>query len=134
MKIIIAGDREWDDPFIVTTVLKGCYSQLKHSQEPLVVIEGGANGADAIAGRWADSMQKGLMGVIPKTYPANWKKWGRKAGPLRNQEMLVGEEPDYVFGFHNNISQSRGTRNMLNLSVAAGIPAYLIQSYEKDLL
>ncbi|MFA5436426.1 MAG: SLOG family protein [Candidatus Neomarinimicrobiota bacterium] len=51
--------------------------------QPSAVIHGGASGADNQAGSVARA-----MGIPVTVYPANWKKYGRSAGPRRNQEML----------------------------------------------
>src|ERR1044072_2144882 len=48
-------------------------------RNPLVVIHGNAKGADTIAKEWA--FERGV-GHVP--FHADWDKYGRKAGPIRN--------------------------------------------------
>jgi hypothetical protein len=59
------------------------------------VIHGGANGADYIAGRWAQD----TGGIPVEEFPADWNRHGNSAGPIRNQEMLDKGKPDLVVAF-----------------------------------
>lgn len=61
-----------------------------------------------------------------RAYPADWKKHGKKAGPIRNSEMLKKENPDLVVGFHNNIEESKGTLDMLRKAAKAGKTVELV--------
>jgi hypothetical protein len=76
-----------------------------------VLVHGAASGADAMAGRWA-----GANGVSVTTFPADWNRYGRSAGPRRNQAM-VDSEPDLVVAFPGG----RGTADMVRRAEAAGI-------------
>jgi hypothetical protein len=55
-----------------------------------------------------------------KEIKANWKRYGRGAGPKPNQEML-GLNPDIVIAFHPNLDNSKGTKDMVNRAKQAGI-------------
>lgn len=46
-----------------------------------------------------------------KVYMADWEKYGRRAGPLRNEEMV--KVANGVIAFWDN--QSRGTKSTINL-------------------
>jgi len=52
------------------------------------VIAGGAKGADTMAEEWAKD-----RGALCNAYMANWAELGRKAGPIRNQQMLDEGRP-----------------------------------------
>lgn len=101
MKLLVSGDREWDDEETVRTVLL----KLK----PKILVHGDCRGLDRQAGKIAQS-----LGIEVRKYPANWKLHRKAAGPIRNQEMLDKESPDMLAAFHNNFSNSRGTRDMWN--------------------
>ena len=58
------------------------------------IIEGYAKGADTLAGEWALARNIHLL-----TYPANWRKDGKAAGPIRNVRMLEEGHPDLVLAF-----------------------------------
>lgn len=76
------------------------------------IIHGGATGADVLADQWAACNWKDL-----KMYPANWLKYGRMAGAMRNQQMLDEEEVDLVVAFPGG----KGTADMVRRARAAGI-------------
>lgn len=106
MKAIICGDREWSDKDLVMTVLKKLVDQHGLS----TVIEGGARGADSISRSVAEK-----LGVDVVEYPAKWEIFGKRAGVLRNSEML-NENPDLVVAFHDDLQNSKGTLNMMKQS------------------
>ena len=84
------------------------------------LVIGEAPGADTMALRWAKD-----SGIPVERYPAQWDKYGKSAGPIRNKQMLDEGKPDLVIAFHANISASRGTKNMISQAQAAGIQVIL---------
>lgn len=58
-------------------------------------------------------------------FPAEWNRLGRTAGPVRNTQMLKEGKPDCALAFHPNLALSKGTKNMVNQLIKAGIP-YLV--------
>ena len=87
------------------------------------VIDGAARGADT-----AGHMAARGRGLNTGRFHADWEKYGRAAGPVRNTEMLKflirrreqGQEPR-VLAFHENMAESRGTANMVKQAQRAGI-------------
>jgi hypothetical protein len=92
----------------------------------LQVVHGAAKGADTIAGEIAEEMD-----IVVRTFPADWKKWGKAAGPIRNQEMLMEGKPDMVLAFHNNIDASKGTKHMVQIAERAGIQVLIFSAEPK---
>jgi hypothetical protein len=90
----------------------------------LTVLEGGASGADHAAGSWAGYMQREGADVEWVTYPANWKRYGDKAGPIRNRYMLQDGRPDMVLAFP--YPDSRGTRDMISIARQAEGPSVTV--------
>ena len=83
-----------------------------------VIVEGEAPGADTLAREYGEE-----NGLEVKKYPAEWSKYGRKAGYLRNKQML-DENPDIdvVLAFIDKpLKQSKGTYNMYQLARSRGI-------------
>lgn len=76
------------------------------------IIHGGARGADALAGEWAE-----CFGVPFRVFPANWDRDGKAAGPIRNQRMIDEGKPDLVIVFPGG----RGTADMVMRARKAGI-------------
>jgi acyl-CoA synthetase (NDP forming) len=52
------------------------------------------------------------------SFPANWKKHGKSAGPIRNQLMLDVGKPDLVIAFPGG----SGTADMIRRARKAGVP------------
>lgn len=116
MKLIIAGsrnyspspediDRQFDDFLLVKSDITE-------------VVSGGAAGADDAGEAWA-----AVNGLPVKRFPANWKKYGRAAGPIRNAEMA--DYADAALVFWRN--QSSGSANMIANMVAEDKPVRVIR-------
>jgi hypothetical protein len=113
-RVLVCGDRNWTDATLVFDVL--------NSYWPSVIIMGGAKGADNLGGRWAMEHSVKL-----EVYPAEWRIYGKGAGPVRNQRMLDEGRPDLVVAFHSDLAQSKGTKDMVNRSHRAGIPVRIVR-------
>jgi hypothetical protein len=71
-------------------------------------------GADAIAERFWEA-----NGMPVERHPADWKTFGKAAGPKRNQEMVdLGADVCLAFPMKG----SRGTMHCMKAAKAAGIP------------
>ena len=104
MKVLICGDRHWGDPEPIKELLTLLQTTTNNQ---LLIITGGAPGADQTAERLCESLN------IPNTiFYANWEKYGRRAGPIRNS-VMIGTRPDIVIAFHNNVDSSKGTKNCI---------------------
>ena len=79
----------------------------------IVIISGHAVGADRAAEDWAVVNWAHWI-----EFPADWKKYGKSAGYIRNKQMLVEGRPDLVVAFPGG----RGTANMVKLAKEAGVP------------
>jgi len=114
MRVLICGDRNWSnfkviEDFILTL------------PKDTVIIEGDCRGADKISGFLA---RKYGHEVIP--FPAHWETYGLKAGPIRNQQMIDEGKPDLVVAFHNDLKNSKGTKDMVNKAISFGIQVKII--------
>lgn len=89
-----------------------------HHRGQFVLIHGDARGADRIADEWA----KEALVEIEK-YPADWKKHGKAAGPIRNRQMLKKGRPDYVIAFPGG----KGTADMVDIAKKAGVEVLVIE-------
>jgi len=108
MRILICGDRNWNDVDFI-------FKQLKTMPSDTIVIEGEARGADKQSAIAAE-----LCGMKIERYPAKWSEYGRAAGPIRNKEML-NAKPNIVWAFHDDLENSKGTANMMAQATTAGI-------------
>lgn len=66
---------------------------------------------------------------VPKerilAYPADWDKYHRAAGHIRNQQMLAEGKPTLVLAFHHDLAKSKGTKDMVRRALKEGLPVYL---------
>jgi hypothetical protein len=116
MRVLVCGDRLWTDRRAVEAQIVKLLSETD-DPERLMIIEGGALGADRIA--WEIAKQYRLLHM---QYRAEWEKYGRAAGPIRNRRMLDEGKPDLVLAFHHNLNASKGTANMVLQAHRAGVP------------
>jgi len=108
LRLLVCGDRDWNDYPSVLAVVE--------QWRPDVVIEGECRGAD-LAGRDAAVD----LGIPFLPFPAEWEKYHKAAGARRNQQMLDEANPNRVVAFHDNLCDSRGTRDMLRRAWNAGV-------------
>lgn len=106
LRVLVCGGRDYADAERVAEVLTAI------CQDDAVIIHGAAKGADALADVWARE-----HGLRVERYPADWRKYGRRAGPVRNQQMLDEGKPDLVVAFPGG----RGTADMVKRARAAGV-------------
>lgn len=107
-RIAVTGGRDFNEPTLVRTVFDGiglCYDD--------VLVHGGCRGADQICARIAATQYY----ATTETHPADWKRWGKAAGPKRNREMLESDI-DLLIAFPGG----RGTYNCVMTARQLGIP------------
>lgn len=91
---------------------------LPHDAE---ILHGACRGADLLAARMALAMNEtGEKAFIVRPFQANWRKYGKAAGPIRNRKML-DEKPDLVIAFHADLSRSRGTKDCVEEALRRGL-------------
>lgn len=67
-----------------------------------------------------------IQPVVHHSHPADWNKYGKVAGPIRNSEMLkLHPDIDLVLAFHDDLSESKGTRDMVHKAQKAGIEVWV---------
>lgn len=119
MRVLVCGDRHWADKEALEAVLN--VIGFERWGRDLVIIEGTADGADRMAGRWAE------RSCGHEEYPAEWNVHGKAAGPIRNQRMLDEGKPDLVLAFHDHLPKSKGTRDMVRRARNAGLPVLVFK-------
>lgn len=126
MKVLICGSRGWHDPEPIETIIAGYDIIAEGANQKLTVIQGGARGADAIAKSLAKSWGAEII-----TEEANWNKYGKGAGPIRNKKMLEDHNPDVVWAFRTT-GKSNGTDDMVKQAKARGIPTFVVVADGED--
>ena len=46
-------------------------------------------------------------------------------GPIRNGKMLAQGKPTHVVAYHRNLARSKGTKNMVEISLQKGVPVFV---------
>lgn len=111
-RIVIAGCRDYYNYDEAKIHIDFCLSNIR-KENKIIIISGCASGADAIGERYAEE-----NGFKVEKYPANWKKFGRSAGPKRNKQMA--EVSDYVICFWDE--KSTGTKSMIDYALKYNKP------------
>ncbi len=113
MKVLVCGSRDWADVAAIGYRL----SILPAGTE---VLHGGARGADSIAEEFCIPVSRRL---VPRCFQADWATHGKRAGILRNLQML-DERPDLVIAFWDG--KSKGTAHTIGEARKRGIPVEVI--------
>ncbi len=106
--ILVTGDRNWTDYKLIYDILK--------PYKNVTLIHGACRGVDMMCDKAAKEL---CFNIISK--PADWNKYGKAAGPMRNTEMVKqlveyksnGKET-IVLAFHDDLTNSKGTRNCIS--------------------
>lgn len=80
----------------------------------LFIVQGGALGVDSQARRIAVNRH-----LRYAEFPANWRRFGTGAGPIRNQDMLELTQPLMVLAYPSR--KSIGTRHMIRIATEKGL-------------
>jgi hypothetical protein len=110
VKVLVCGSRDWSHVEEMQVAL----IEIGEQYRSVTVIHGAARGADQMAGTIADA-----LGYTVTEFPADWRGKGKRAGILRNLEML-DQKPDLVLAFQRN--GSRGTQHTIDEARQRGIP------------
>lgn len=116
-RVIIAGCRDFTDYNLLCQICDHMLSE-KVKTHKVIVVSGHATGADALGEKYAKE-----RGFILETYPAEWTKYGKQAGPKRNLRMA--EVSNALVAFWDG--KSRGTKNMIDLANMKGIPVKVVR-------
>ena len=109
MRVLVCGGRKFDDK----AMLERALGEIEITE----LIEGAAKGADTLAREWAE-----VKKIPVRTFKAEFGRYGRAGGPIRNKKMLAEGKPDLVVAFPGG----SGTANMVGLARAAGVPVRLV--------
>ena len=112
--VIVCGGRAWGNLEVVKQELK------LYLGDGDVIWHGGATGVDTFAGKAAEQLGYDVVIV-----PAQWKRHGKAAGPIRNKRMLELSQAESMIVFPGG----RGTAHMKKLATAAGV--YIFAPYDE---
>ncbi len=111
MRVLVTGSRAWTGRAALASVL----DELLAEHGTLTIVHGNAPGADQMAHHWAATRPD----VITEPHPAAWSTGGKRAGFIRNAEMVkLGADLCLAFIRDN----SPGATHCAALAEKAGIP------------
>ena len=126
VRIIVAGSRDYEDYGQLADILDTLMTKLQNrgiDKSDIEIISGGCRGADELGERYAKESC-----IKCSIFPPDWRKYGRSAGPIRNDTMAkyaVKADKGYLVAFP--IGESRGTRNMIKLAEQHGLEVTVIE-------
>ncbi len=110
IKCIIAGGRDFDNECLLRTEA--------NKIDIDTVVCGMARGADILGLLYAQDYKLGV-----KKFPADWDKYGKAAGPIRNQQM--GDYADMLLAFWDG--KSKGTKHMIDYMTKLDKPVVIVR-------
>lgn len=118
MRVIVCGGRDYgknpdgSENDVEMDFLFDFLADLLKKYPDLVIIQGEAPGADRLAKSWANFVKVPVV-----SFPADWKTYGKLAGPIRNLQMIQEGNAGLVVAFRGGA----GTRNMIKQAMQYGI-------------
>ncbi len=100
-RVIIAGGRDFNDYDLLEKTIDMLFVNIS---EEIVIICGMARGADSLGKRYAKR-----KGYQVSYFPAEWDKYGKAAGYIRNEQMA--QNADALVAFWDGVS--KGTKHMI---------------------
>lgn len=109
--LLVCGGRDFDDKGLLYATLTRIWREIRQNGVKVILVHGGARGADRLAGQWAEE-----MGVPCIVHAADWDRYGRSAGIIRNIEMFDKWKPSAVVAFKGG----KGTAHMVGYARKKG--------------
>ena len=117
MKVLVCGGRDFNDYDLLADTLVSLLGQ--YGLKDVIFISGRAHGADRLGERFAKANNCELL-----VFPADWNKFGKAAGFIRNQQMIDEGKPDLVVA----LPGGRGTADMVRRAKKHGIEVAEVKS------
>lgn len=120
MRLLVCGSRYLTRGLHLQAMSEALRKVLPQPGVRVTLIHGDAEGAD----RFSEEALRLAWGedFWVERFPADWKRHGRAAGPLRNARMLSEGRPDFWVAFQMKGAANKGTSDMLRRAQKAGIP------------
>lgn len=123
-RVLITGSRDWVDTDRISEALRETWLSFGQPEDAILVSGSCRTGADAIAEEIWDR-----RGYPIESHPADWDQHGRKAGFVRNAEM-VSAGADICLAFIRN--GSKGATMTAELAQKALIPTIIYRQDDND--
>lgn len=119
MRLIVAGSRSFSDYALLSDEITNQVEAMEClTRGTLSIVSGTARGADALGERWASE-----LGVPIHRFPADWNRYGRRAGYLRNVEMAKFATDALIFWD----GVSPGSKHMIDICAEFDLPHRVVK-------
>ncbi|MBQ2704246.1 MAG: DUF2493 domain-containing protein [Clostridia bacterium] len=105
-KVLVAGSRNYNDYEEAKAFIQKCINRIEKEYE-LVFVSGDCRGADKLGEQFALENDYNV-----EKHPADWERFGKSAGPKRNETMA--KVADYIICFWDG--RSKGTKSMIDFA------------------
>lgn len=115
LRIFVCGGKHFSDYALLGKTIKDII--VENGCENIEIVSGHCVGAGRLGELYAEKHNAQV-----KIFPAAWEKYGKRAGSMRNKQMV-----DYISSFKNKIvvafisANTKGTRNTISLAKKANI-------------
>jgi hypothetical protein len=114
-RLLVTGSRDYGDHVRVTRILTPFMHQ------GITLVHGDGRGLDKLAAKtWTQAGEDALA------VPADWDRYGKRAGPLRNQQMV--DLGGYIACIAFPLPGSRGTWDCVRRAELADIPVMVVSA------
>lgn len=124
LRIIIAGSRDFNDYKLLKASIKDILKNTSlEGINKIKIVSGTARGADQLGERFAKQFKLEVV-----KFPADWDKYGKRAGYIRNEEMAKYAVEDNNYGMLVAFwdGESKGTKHMIDLAKKHGLEVHVI--------
>ena len=115
-RVICAGCRSFDNYKLLSDTLDSFLRIYDYSME---IVSGTCHGADQLGEKYAQERK-----LCCKRFPAEWKRFGKKAGPIRNRKMA--EYATHLVAFWDGNKNHSGTWDMIRTATKLGLHVEII--------
>ena len=125
LRIIIAGSRDFNDYKLLKTSIRDILKNISLDDiNKIKIISGTARGADQLVERFAKQFKLEVV-----KFPADWNRFGKRAGYIRNEEMAKYSVKDDNYGMLVAFwdGKSKGTKNMIDAAKKMNMDVHVIE-------
>lgn len=108
-RVIICGSRNFNDYELLKEKCDYFLSRKINDGSKVVIVSGCARGADQLGEKYASE-----RGLAVLKFPANWDKYGKRAGYLRNKNMA--DVANACIAFLDSNRENIGTKMMIRIA------------------
>lgn len=115
-KLIVAGGRDFADYDLLSKVIIDL-AHGEYADKAISIVSGMARGADTLGYLFACKHN-----VVVYQFPAEWDKYGKQAGYMRNKDMGL-----FAYGLLAFWNGSRGTAHMIQYMRSLNKPVHIVK-------